>query len=157
MRKRIDKKGVSPVIATILLVSIVIVIGLIIFLWFQNIQEEAITKFGETNIALVCGEVLFNVDYDSNTLYISNTGNVPIFSMKIKTTKKGSHETKDINDLTDNWNQGGLTKGNVFSDTINFDADVEEITVIPVLIGNSEKGKRSFVCDERTQGYDLII
>jgi len=44
------KKGLSPVIATMLLIAIVVVIGLIIFLWFRGMTEEAITKFDGTNI-----------------------------------------------------------------------------------------------------------
>ena len=38
-----NKKGVSPVIATVLLIAIVIVIGLIIFLWFRSLTKDALT------------------------------------------------------------------------------------------------------------------
>ncbi|MAG78897.1 hypothetical protein CMI40_00795, partial [Candidatus Pacearchaeota archaeon] len=42
---RINKKGVSPVIATVLLVAIVVIIGLIIFQWFRGMTQESIIKF----------------------------------------------------------------------------------------------------------------
>ena len=36
-KEMFGKKGVSPVIATVLLIGLVIIIGAIIFLWFRNI------------------------------------------------------------------------------------------------------------------------
>ena len=54
-----SKKGVSPVIATILLIGIVIVIGLIIFLWLRSLTQEAVTKF-DKNVELFCED--FNFD-----------------------------------------------------------------------------------------------
>jgi len=44
------KKGVSPVIATVLLIAMVVVIALIIFLWFRGLTKEAITKFDVRNL-----------------------------------------------------------------------------------------------------------
>ena len=46
------KRGVSPVIATILLIGIVIVIALIVFLWLRGMQQEAITKFEGMNVEI---------------------------------------------------------------------------------------------------------
>jgi len=141
------KRGVSPVIATILLVGMVIIIGVIIFLWFKNMQKEAITKFGNTNIELVCDEVGFDASYSSSQVYLSNTGNVPIYSFKVKTSKEGEYKTENIEDLT-SWEKG-LNEGKTFSSQINLDSDAEEIKIIPVLLGNSEKGHKSFVCGEQ--------
>jgi flagellin-like protein len=143
----IPKKGVSPVIATILLVGIVIMMGIIIFLWFKNLQKEAITKFGDTNIELVCDEVSFDASYSSGQLYLLNTGNVPIYSFKVKTSEEGSYKTENIEDLTQ-WPKG-LNEGRTFSSQINLDANAEEIKLIPVLLGNSKKGHKSFVCGEQ--------
>jgi flagellin-like protein len=42
-----NKMGVSPVIATVLLVAMTVVIALIVFLWFRQIGKEVVTKFGE--------------------------------------------------------------------------------------------------------------
>ena len=90
----INKKGVSPVIATVLLIAMVIVMGVIIFLWFRGFNESAITK-GGTNVELVCNDVIFSADYDSysDRLSIINDGTVSIFNMNIKILKIGSHET----------------------------------------------------------------
>ena len=84
-------------IATVLLIAMIVVIGLIVFVWFRNIIQEEGTKFGK-NVNLVCGDVEFDTDYDSysGTLSIANNGNVPIFGIKIKISGDGSHKTKDL-------------------------------------------------------------
>ena len=147
-----SKRGVTPVIATILLVGIVILIGVIVFLWFKNLQKESITKFGDTNIELICDEVSFEASYSSNQIYFSNKGNVPIYSFKVKISKEGGYETKNIDDLTQ-WEKG-LNEGKTFSAPINLDSEAKEIKLIPVLLGNSPRGYRSFVCGEQ---YGITI
>jgi flagellin-like protein len=154
---RDDKKGISPVIATILLISLTIVIGVIIFLWFRGLSQEAITKFGDKNIELVCGDVQFDADYSGGKLYLSNTGNVPIFGINIKILEDKSYSTKDIKEMTTEWPSGGLNQGQGFSGSMSLGSGVEEIVVIPKLLGNSDKGKKAFVCDEKQYGYDILI
>ena len=40
LKEKLNKKGVSPVIATVLLVAMVIVLALIVFLWFRSLSKE---------------------------------------------------------------------------------------------------------------------
>ncbi len=147
------KKGVSPVIATVLLIAMVIVIGLIIFLWFRGFNESAIIKLGK-NVELVCNDVVFSATYDSSTLSIINDGTVSIFNMNLKILKAGSHETKNLGDY--DWPETGLDQGEVTSININLDDDVEEIVLIPILAGKSEKGNRAFVCKEQN-GIEISL
>ena len=65
------KKGVSPTIATVLLVVIVIIIGIVVFQWFRGFIKEAIEKNGE-NVDLTCNDVSFKADYSSAILSILN-------------------------------------------------------------------------------------
>ncbi len=151
------KRGLSPVIATILLIAMVIVIGLIIFLWFRSLTEETITKFGDTNIKLVCNDVYFESQYNNGDLYISNTGNVPIFGMKIVIYGDGSHETKDLKDMA-NWPEAGLNQGGTFSGNIlGYTSGAEKIVLVPVLIGSSDTGERTFMCDEGQHGVEQLV
>ena len=150
-------KGVTPVIATTLLVAMVVVIGLIIFLWFRGFTQEAVTKFGGTNIELVCKDVVFDSSYSSGELFLSNIGNVPIYSFKLKVEKPGSHETLGIEDITGSWPETGLNQGGVFSGDISSSASgAEKITLIPVLRGISDTGARTHVCDEQ-YGEEIIL
>jgi len=142
------RKGVSPVIATVLLIAMVVVIGLIVFLWIRGLNEDAITKFGK-NVELVCGDVSFSADYDSSLLRIVNNGVVNIFNMKLKIFEPGSHETKDmIKDFSD-WPSAGLSQGQAISISVNFGGSIDKIILVPVLVGKSEKGDKAFVCKEK--------
>ena len=138
------RKGVSPVIATVLLISIVVVIAVIIFIWFNQMTQESITKFGGVNVELVCEDVNFDASYNYGTLNIVNNGNVPIFGIKVKILREGSHETKDLNEISD-WPSSGLNQGGTFSEDISSEiGTAEDIILIPVLLGNSEKGKTQY-------------
>ena len=155
--KKEMKKAVTPVIATTLLVAMVVVIGLIIFLWFRGFTQEAITKFGGTNVELVCKDVIFDSSYSSGELFLSNIGNVPIYSFKLKVEKPGSHETLGIEDITGSWPETGLNQGGVFSGGISSSAlGAEKITVIPVLRGTTESGAKTHACDEQ-YGEEIIL
>ena len=146
-----NKMGVSPVIATVLLIAMVIVIGLIIFLWFRSLTKDAITKFGGTNIELVCEDVDFTSSYSAGILVIQNFGNVPIYGMKVKISGDGSHTTEDLNVLSNNWPTTGLKQGGVFSSVglgSRF-SSADSVLLIPVLLGTSKKGEQIHVCDER--------
>jgi flagellin-like protein len=93
-RKR-NKKGVSPLIATILLIVIAISIFLIIFVWLRSLVSEQIMKF-EKPIETVCDEVSFSAKADGNIITISNYGNVPIVGMNVKVKIGGSTKRKDL-------------------------------------------------------------
>jgi len=152
-----DSRGLSPVIATVLLIAMVVVIALIVFLWFRGITGDYGEKFGK-NVELVCQEVVISADYDSSDgiIYITNDGNVPIFSMDVKTSGAGSHTTADITTLVTNWPKNGLNAGEPFSGEMSA-GSAEKITLIPILLGVSEKeNKKTFECGE-TYGYEITI
>jgi len=146
-----DKKAMSPIIATMLLIAIVIVLALIVFLWFRGITEEAVTKFEGTNVKLVCEDISFDASYSDGNVYILNTGNVPIYKMRLKSFTDGSHTTETI---TTNWPQYGLTLGGTYNGEIS--GNVTRIILIPVLIGHSKRGDVTYTCDERF-GYEIEI
>jgi flagellin-like protein len=152
-----EKKGLSPVIATVLLIILVIVIALIVFLWVRGMTQEAITKFDNRNVELVCADVEFEASYSSPGLYITNFGNVPIFGMDVKVIENRQHTTLDLRD-NPNWDTVGLNQGGIFSDDgLDLGPGVEEIILIPVLLGESNSGRKTYVCNEKQYGYDLQI
>ena len=163
LKKRV--KGLSPIIATVLLITLVIVIALVVFLWIRGMTQEAITKFSDPpqNIQLVCNQVSFEASYTSTTgLYIKNPGTVPIFGMDVQTISDGGHQTLDLRDktVTANWPDVGLNQGGVFSDegfSSQIDSGVTEIILIPVLIGDSKSGRKTYVCDVNQYGYKIMV
>jgi flagellin-like protein len=154
---KLNKKGVSPVIATVLLIALVVIIALIVFLWFRSITQEAIVKFGDQNVELVCEDVQFIATYNSatGTLSVSNTGNVPIYSMNVKISKTGEYKTEDISEMDIGWPTIGLRQGGSFSGTLEVSNPIQ-ITLIPVLLGTTKQGtEETHVCADR-YGYDLL-
>lgn len=151
------RRGLSPVIATVLLIGIVVVLGIIIFLWFRGMTEESITKFEGKNVKLVCEEVSFDADYSSGELTISNFGNVPIYDMEVQIYSTGSYTTKNIREIANTWPEVGLNQGGIFYEDISSEAgSATKLILIPVLIGNSDSGKKTAACEERF-GYEIIV
>ncbi len=155
-----NKKGVSPVIATVLLIGIVIALGVIVFFWFSSFTQEAITKFNGENIQLVCNDVQFQASYSSGgDLAFSNSGNVPIFSFNVQIQgAAGSFTTQDIKNLISNWPSSGLRTGGVFSGNIASKINgATQIVLIPVLRGTVSNGdQKSFICPDQ-YGYKVSV
>ncbi len=155
MKRRVNKRkrGLSPVIATVLLIGIVVVIALIVFTWFKGFTQEAVTK-NDQNAQLVCNEIKFKASLSETTLSILNSGNVPIYGMVLKIAGVGGFETKDIKELS-NWPDEGLNVGGAFVDSLDVSGD--SITFIPILKGYSQKGgEASYICNEN-QGYKIAL
>ena len=146
-----NKKAMSQVISTILLITLVIFIAGMIIFWSKGIIGESITIHGQ-NIALVCNDLFFEFSYNYGTLYLVNSGNVDIYSMTLVMHTEDNSEVKNINELSSNWPKEGLEVGGVFSDTISFNADVKEVSLIPVLRGDTESGKQKVhICEYEEQ------
>jgi flagellin-like protein len=156
-----EKRGISPVVATVLLVAMVIVIALIIFLWFQGIGGEVITKFGGQNIEIVCNDVSFDAEYSGGELRLANRGIVPIFNFKLRVDKPGGELfTYNINDpsIAPNTWPGSLNEGATYaSGTLNGVSGAEKLVVTPVLMGESDDGEKSFMCNEDLHGYEIVV
>ena len=73
-----NKRGVSPVIATVLLVSLVIIIALAVFLWLRDVIPSTVLKF-DKRIQFVCDEVGFDAEVNAGNLSIVNKRNAPIY------------------------------------------------------------------------------
>jgi flagellin-like protein len=96
-----NKRGISPVIATILLVLLALVLALIIFLWVRSWLGEKIQKdLGEGMILIeeACKSVGFKAEVTRDMmgevkLAIENTKNVPIYGAKLIKVSRGSKKT----------------------------------------------------------------
>ena len=116
--------------------------------------QEAVTKFDGENVELVCGKVEFDASYSGGTLYITNNANVPIYRMKIKTS--GATRKTTTIEPSDGWPGNGLNQGGTFSGVIDV-GGASEITLIPVLLGESESGKKTYTCKANQHGYEISV
>jgi len=153
MFEKKEKRGLSPVIATILLVALAVVLAVIIYFWARQFSEENITK-GERDITLSCEEVSFNAEAiildNIVTVYLGNTGRVPIYGLEIK--KKGLGEILDVGKL-DGEQIGeiyGVGVGESGEAVVGGGALVngDILVLTPILLGETEEFRRAHVCDE---------
>jgi len=153
-----EKRGISPVIATLLLVGMVVVSALIVFVWIRGFTEETVTKFGGENIELACEKVNFEASYSNGELSVVNIGNVPIYDLNIKVSSVGSYNTEKASDISGNWPEIGLNQGQSFSGSISMNINSgDEITLTPILRGQtSGGGEKTYSCEEQ-YGTKIII
>jgi flagellin-like protein len=148
------KRGISPVIATIFLIAIVVILAVVIFFWFRSLMQERITKFDEENIELACDKVDFTASYSDGSLFISNSGNVAIRFMKIRKIAENGDYDPEIN-LQD-WPNNGLNPGGRYQQTISLDS-YKEALLIPTLLGRNEDGEKVIYNCDNKYGKKLTI
>lgn len=134
-----NKKGVSPVVATVLLIVIVVILALIIFLWARGFIKESIIKKGE-NAEFACGKIKFEATYISDTqeLQITNVGNIPVYRVIVKIQEGGTITKRDYNE--------SIANGQ--SIVISEISNGERIIITPVILGQVKKNnsKVAFIC-----------
>lgn len=142
-----NKKGVSPMVATVLLIAMVVVIAIILFLWFRNMVKEEVVKFKEENIEMTCKKIEFRIDYSSSTgkFTATNDGSIPIYGLKINCYSSGSKKETSVSPEEDPTGMGkGMNSGVTYTKDIG--SGCEKVVVYPVLIGNSKDGTRTHIC-----------
>lgn len=151
--RKISKRGVSPVIAVVLLISISLVLALIIFTWSRGFVKEKAQKFGDP-VEFACDDIVFSSEavYSDGQIYINNKGNVPIYGTEIR--KKSIGSVKKVEILSG----GTLPKGG--SGEFVLDSSIgqgDEIIVVPIILGEAGDSKRSHVCDEKFGNTITVI
>ena len=143
MKKSDNKKGLSPVIASVLMILLVLVLAIIIFLWARGFIGEQVEKFGKP-IGEVCSSVDFEAERVRNELEIVNRGNVDIRHLDIKLFKDGNSEIIKFDFQID----AGKSTKEILDLRMQDDSEPDKIIIYPALIGNVQ-GKASnkvFTC-----------
>jgi flagellin-like protein len=148
--RKLSKKGVSPVIATVLLVALTIAMFLIIFTWSKGFIKEQVEKAGGP-IAYVCPKISYDavLPEGTSTVYLTNTGNAIIYGFRVKGENEGTSKIIFLRP-----NSGKLGAGEADNLDLSTIASLyKKITLIPVLLGtgvNSGTGKL-FSCEEQAK------
>lgn len=96
--RKIEKKGVSPVVATILLLALMLVLAAIIFAWARGFVKEQLQKNGESAES-VCAQLKFDVNFQrtgavdermTGNIQVVNRGAIPIYGFDIKQVSGGN-------------------------------------------------------------------
>ncbi|MBU4086870.1 MAG: hypothetical protein KKB21_04825 [Nanoarchaeota archaeon] len=138
MLKR-GKKGLSPIIATVLLIVLVIIIALIIFLWARRFIGEAVVKNG-ASADQRCGEINLEASRTSNSLYLNNRGNVPIYGIEVRLKTSGRERVERVDDIK-------LAPGqsNVYG--VGGMDSAQSVDVVPAILGETKSSKKEYTCN----------
>jgi flagellin-like protein len=147
-RRDMKKRGLSPVIASVLLIFLVLILASIIFLWARGFFSEQLEKGGEA-VENQCSKIIFTVEptasyagQGSIELDFSNLGDIAIYTVNIKEIGGGGDEASHpwVLNL-------GVGEGKRLIVDLE-DASVEEIIVSPVLLGQVKGGdeNKPFTC-----------
>jgi len=143
MKKRANSRGLSPVIASVLLILLVLVLAAMIFLWARGFIAEQVEKFGKP-IDQICESVDFEVQRVGSDLEVINRGNVDIYYLSIKMIKGGDSKFQKFDFPVD---AGESVRKGI---TLLMDNNVvpDEVIVYPALIGNVKGGDSNmpFTC-----------
>jgi len=141
--RRVGRRGLSPVIASVLMILLVLVLAALIFLWARGFIGEQIEKFGSP-VEQMCEAVNFEVQKIGSSLEVVNRGDVNIYYLDIKMFKGGDSEVEKFDFQVD---AGESVRGEV---VLLMDKNVvpDKIVAYPVLIGNVKGGvsNKAFTC-----------
>lgn len=142
------KRGVSPVVATVLLISLTIALALLIYIWAHGLLKEQIEKYGQ-NAEQVCEQLIFDVEvvHESGNifdLFLTNQGNVPIYAVDIKKIGKGKSV---VDRRAISLSEGGSSKEAITLERSSYDA----IMVTPVILGSTKgtQNDRPYTCPQQ--------
>lgn len=161
-----EKKGLSPVIATTLLILLAIIIAVIILLWIRSyVTEKAEKDLGDGPQALenICQFVKFNAELsaidtpplnniiDKIAAHIVNEGNVPIYGVELKKKGISSLILGVINKAEGDF---GIKSGEDYEKDLSVEnkglikGTKTIIVITPILLGESGNAKKAYVCNE---------
>jgi len=152
-----NKSGLSPVIATVLLIVLVLILIIIIFLWARTFVSEQVEKFGNP-ISDYCDDLNFALSlnkHSSGGLYrldIVNQGNIPIYEIDIKQVRGGDSNVTSYTIKVKAGESGILD--NLALNSFN---PTEKVIISPGILGNV-KGKtlnKVYVCLDKAKEISL--
>ncbi len=143
MKRVVGGRGLSPVIASVLMILLVLVLAALIFLWARGFISEQIEKFGKP-IGELCGSVDFEVQRIGSDLEVINRGDVDIRHLDIKMFRGGDSEVEKFNFQIDAGES--VRKSAVL--TMKNNELPDEIIIYPALVGNVKGGSSNkvFTC-----------
>ncbi len=134
-----NKKGVSPVIATVLLIAIVVVVIAIIFVWSKSFIKESIQKKG-LPAEQACSQINLQKSCSDGILSITNMGNIPVYQFDVKKNLEGRTVLQHSND------EIGI--GESIEVFLGSECP-SNYKVIPAILGNAKDARKVYTCVNR--------
>jgi len=150
-----NKRGISPIIATMLLVLIAIIIAAIIFVWAKSFLNEKTLKFDQA-IELSCDDVNFQaeafVTASESKVDIVNVGNIPIYGIEI--SKSGLGSITKVGTFPKTISNGETGSVDITDSPV---ASGDTITITPILIGTQGEAKKAYPCEGSKSAQTITV
>ena len=151
MKRGINKKGLSPIVATSILIVIVIILAIIILLWARGFIKEAVIKeiAGSSKRAEeFCREIgMRGFVNEDDSFGFENTGTIPIFAYRINLKESGDSDVIRVgNEEGGSVNPGGIVI--ISHSEVKSYSDYESVKIIPVLLGKVKGSTQPYDCPE---------
>ena len=149
---RKNKRGISPIIATVLLISIALALAAVVFIWAKAFFVEKITKDG-TDITMSCDEIRFSASITPTTLSVENQGNIALYGVQVDAVSGGSitefqtikPKIVSAGQSVDITLSSGLSSG-------------QSVLIVPIILGQNSKGEKTeYTCDSGATGLQLTV
>jgi len=136
-----NKRGITPLIATVLLIGLTVIIALIVYVFVTNLAEEQIEETGnEADISLLCTrEVNLETEFcgvdQSLTITLKNRGEINLSDLNIFIDSSTTTESFP--------SEGELISYVKKSFTIPLEMDISDITritIVPVITSGGNVG-----------------
>ena len=148
------KGGLSPVIATLMLILLAIVLAIIVYLWSRGFLAEQIEKRGDS-IEKLCSSVRFDAQLVRNStgdfLEATNLGNIDIYNLDIKKISSGEAESAGFKFVI----PAGKTVGREFTLSMKNNDIPKTLEIYPVLLGSSGSKNKAYTCQEIKKTIEL--
>lgn len=146
LKERMCKRGISPIIATVLLIAMSLVLATIIFIWARTFIGEQATKFDQP-VEFSCGDVSFDIDvFDDGTANIVNRGNVPLYGVDIRQVGFGAVRSVETFE--------GVTISSGETATLDLGSGAAGLNLgdtavaIPIILGESTGETKAYTCED---------
>jgi len=137
----LKKRGISPVVATTLLVSITLILAVIVFFWARSFIGETVEK-NDRAIEMSCDNVEFLMEAKNGNLTINNIGSVPIYTVEIRVRGRG--EIKEIG------RAAGIKSGE--TKVFSLPSEIrpgDRVIAVPILLGETRTRRVTHICDAK--------
>lgn len=149
-----EKRGLTPIIATVLLVAVVITLASIVFVWALGFVKEGVEKNGEP-IERVCDDVRFEagivMDGSDYVLEVNNRADVPIYGFNLRLVGQGTVRVQET--LPGTLGSGQSTRITLSEEEFPefYDGASNQLIVIPILVGEESSGiEKQYTCPDST-------
>ncbi|MBI2110144.1 hypothetical protein HYT58_03170 [Candidatus Woesearchaeota archaeon] len=145
------KRGISPLIATVLLIGFTVALAVLVINWGVEYTKKTTEQTGKTTTAaLKCAtELNFDLvkfDCASGSITVDNKGAIDIKSIIFR-VYKGNSVTPDLDA-----GKQGVTKFNVRGFTLAGGANADKIEALATIAG--EEGSEDITCSQAPKAFE---